>query len=212
MNDDKVTPKDVDKYIDKCVCPECGIEDELGINDTSCEEKKCKKCGVSMMASLKEQNEAILKRIKEEKTIEGKFKILVDSTDFTLSKHTKMNKAVNSSEEDMDEVEENGLFNQIDKVNKDIDYKNKYHCNKCGIVISAATYEDEDICPKCGDDFIILENKVFLNNERRFICPQCSASYKYTKINEDTCLFCNSLMTVFDKPEIRKSKTAIPTE
>lgn len=209
--DDNITTKDVDKLIDKCTCPECGFEDELGIDEVSCDQKKCRQCGAMMMTSLKQQNEELLESLKKEDTIEGKFKVLVDSIDHS----EPVKKVVQENEEPVEETPEEGLFNRLDEgdeLNKDIDYKSKYHCHKCGIVVSAAVYEDESICPKCGDDFAILEDKTFLDDERRFICPKCNSSYRYTKINEDTCLFDNSLMTVFDKPVIKKSKTPLPTE
>lgn len=238
--EDKIDTKDVNKFIDKCVCPECGFSDELGIENASCDLKKCRQCGAMMMTSLQQQNEELIKSLKKEDTLEGKFRILVEGTaeleadsdekdkdgNLITSKDKDEKKKKKKGEKDEkdekgekddseDETNEGRLFNRLDEgddLNKKVDHKSKYHCEKCGIVVSASIYEDETVCPKCGDDFAILEDKTFLDNERRFICPQCSTSYKYTKINEDSCAFCQSLMTVFDKPEIRKSKTAISTE
>jgi len=243
MMDDKKALKDADKFIDGCSCPECGFDDELGIDEVSCDQKKCKKCGAMMMTSLKQQNEELMASVRGADSIADKFKILVeaseldskepgvaDDDDAKKKKKAKAKKGKGekddkdgNSEKDENKVQGDGaeetnegrLFNRLDEgdeLNKKIDHKSKYHCEKCGIVVSAAIYEDECVCPKCGDDFAILEDKDFLDNERRFICPQCSSSYRYTKINEDSCNFCQSLMTVFDKPEIRKSKTAISTE
>lgn len=226
-----ISTADVNKHIDKCVCPECGLEDQLGIDDVSCDDKKCKKCGVAMMTSLSQQNEDLLQKIKGEDDIEAKFRVLVEETGSDEKEETddtsaeerdekkKKKKAKDKEDpkekkdDDEEEANEGRLFNRLDEndeLNKPIDYKSKYHCEKCGIVINASIYEEENVCPKCGDDFAILEDSSFLDSERRFHCPKCSSSFKYTRINEDSCAFCNTIMTVFDKPEIKKSKTPLP--
>ncbi len=209
--DSKISNDDVKKHIELCACNNCGFEDELCIDEVVCEDKNCRQCGSKMTTSLNQQNESLIGKINKEKTVEGKFKILTENTgSFNIPKRSKI-----APLETTTDNSDKRLFNRLeetDVLNKRIDYKNKYHCDDCGIVISASIYEHDGICPKCGKDFVLLENKEFLDNERRFICPGCSASYKYTKITEDVCSFCNSLMTVFGKPVIKNSKTPLPID
>jgi len=205
--DINITTNDIESEIDRCSCPECGFGDELGIDDISCDQKKCRQCGANMMTSLKQQNESILKQVREHDSIEDKFKVLVENVDLKP-------KAINESTETI-EPKSKKLFETIvikDEVNKSIDYKSRYHCEKCGIVVNASLFEEDANCPKCGDEYAILEDVSFLDSERRFHCPECKSSFNYTKINEDSCVFCKSLMTVFDNPTIKRSKTAISTE
>lgn len=210
MKDDTISTNDVEKEIERCSCPECGFVDELGIDDISCDEKTCRQCGAKMMTSLKQQNEELINKLKSGNSVEDKLKILVEYNEGEkpiINKKVGVNKQPKRRYSTFYEGEE-----LIDEVNPEVNYKTKYHCNKCGIVISESVHAQESICPKCGDDFVILENTSNLDSERRFICPECNSSFRYTKINEDCCTFCHSMMTVYDTPTIVKSKTAISTD
>jgi len=220
MKEDTVSVKDIEKEIERCSCPECGHADELGIDDISCDEKTCKQCGAKMMTSLKQQNEELINKLKTGNTVEDKLKILVEHN---TGEETIINKTVGKTDTESNASTESltpkrrysSLYEGEelkDEVNPEVNYKTKYHCNKCGIVISESVHAQESICPKCGDDFAILEDISSIDSERRFICPECNSSFRYTKINEDCCSFCHSMMTVYDTPTIKKSKTAIVTD
>ncbi len=209
----KISDAEIKDNIEMCSCPNCGHEEELCIDEISCDQKPCRMCETKMMTSLNQQNNDLLSKIKEETTIEGKFKILVESAgEFAVKSKTKLPiEPIITKDSD----NEKRLFNRLeetDHLNKDINYKSKYHCKDCGIVVSASVFESESVCPKCGKDFAILEDVAFLDTERRFHCPKCSTSTKYSKITEDTCVICNSLMTVFGKPTIKNSKTPLPID
>jgi len=216
MKEDNITVNDVEKEIERCSCPECGFEDELGIDDISCDEKTCKQCGAKMMTSLKQQNEELINKLKSGTSVEDKLKILVEHNE---GEETIINQKVGTEPKSTESLAPKRRYGKFyegeelqDTVNPEVNYKTKYHCNKCGIVISESVHAQESVCPKCGDDFAILENASVLDSERRFICPECNSSFRYTKINEDCCTFCHSMMTVYDNPTINKSKTAITTD
>ena len=208
MKDDKVSMKDIEKSIEFCSCSECGFGADLGIDDISCDEKTCKQCGAKMMTSLKQQNEELIDKLKTGETVEDKLKILVEHNSI---EEDEIHKVVGKRKEKRRYGSLYEGSELVDEVNPDIDYKTKYHCENCGIVISRAVYAQESICHKCGDDFVIMENTNLLN-ERRFVCPECNSSFRYTRINEDICGFCHSMMTVYDTPSIKTSKTPIVME
>ncbi len=191
----KISQDEINKNLESCICQNCGFEDYLGIDEVSCDQKICSKCGQKMSLELNEQNMNLMDQLKSADSVDAKFKILLEN----INKPTK-------------QTAPHVISESADSVNPDINYKTKFYCKRCSTVISEAVYMAESICPGCGDDFIILENINEFDSQRRFICPECNSSFKYSKINEDACQFCNSLMTVFDTPIIKQSKTAIPME
>ena len=80
-------------------------------------------------------------------------------------------------------------------------------CNTCQIIITeeACQYQ-KNICPGCGKEFQEVTTSITLESGRHFSCPKCNTIKPYTKINEDNCPVCTSLMTVFDIPIIKKTK------
>lgn len=132
-----------------------------------------------------------------------------------------MDSVFNKTNEDDKEVSESDIVDWSGKIKKILESKlittskktNKKICNECKTIISEGI-NLENGCPKCGEDIISLSDSMLkiIENSRRFICPKCTTSTQYTKINESECPVCNSLMTVFDKPMIKKQGPSLPIE
>lgn len=172
------TPKDQSDDVEHCICINCDYECKLGIDDTVCDSKKCPKCGSNMMDSV------FSKRGQKEIESEGK----------TVSESLK---SIPNMKDKMRFLMENSK-NNTDSTRK--------ICKECDIVITMETSEfQNNICPGCGKEFTDLtESVATVEKEKHFSCPKCRSVKPYTRINEDECPVCHSLMTVFAVPEIKK--------
>ncbi len=167
------------KDLDNCICPKCGAEQLLGIDDTTCDAKECPSCKTKMVNSevIGEGNNTV--------------------KDFNMD--DSIENMVNES-----------LSNKTNKNDVPSDWM---ECPDCHTVLTKAVCESEDgICPKCGEHFEPLYETAKLDTERRYNCPRCKSSYPYSRVTENECSVCNTLMVVYDLPEIKTSKTALPTE
>jgi ssDNA-binding Zn-finger/Zn-ribbon topoisomerase 1 len=78
-------------------------------------------------------------------------------------------------------------------------------CKECNIVVTMEASDFQNgICPGCGNEFTDLTESVGIESSKHFTCPKCKTVKPYTRINEDECPVCDSLMTVFAVPEIKK--------
>lgn len=165
-----------EEKVEKCICPKCGIEAALDIDDTVCEFKDCPDCKSKMVSSD-----------------------VIGEDNMSNDIENMVSESLHPTKPDTKELKE------------EVKPSKWMKCSECDTVVNDKVWEHEkNICPKCGNGFEPLLETSVLDTERRFNCPKCSSSYKYSKINEDACAICGSLMTVFDIPTIKKSDTRIP--
>lgn len=181
-----ITPKDQSNDPEICICPECDYEGRIGIDDTICEKKKCPKCGAQMISSI------FSKSTQKELDDEEKAKV--------------KDKSVSESLKSLPTMQEKMRFL--------MEHKSKTHqrvCDNCNIIVTEQVSDDNPVCPNCGQNFKeITESISGLENTKHFSCPKCKTIKPYTRINEDICPICESLMVVFAAPNIKKDK-GIPT-
>ncbi len=171
------TPNDQSDDTDHCICLNCDYECKLGIDDTICELKDCPKCGSKMIDSVfskSGQKEAD----EDEKSVSESLKSIPNMRD-------KMRFLMENS-----------------KNTKDV---SRRICKCCNIIVTMEGSEfQHGICPGCGKGFTDLTESVSIDIDKHFSCPKCKTVKPYTRINEDECPVCMSLMTVFAVPEIKK--------
>ena len=176
------TPKDDSDDPEHCICIDCDYECGLGIDDNTCEEKSCPKCGGKMIDSVFSKEGQKEAKEEEEKSVSESLKSLPTMTE-------KMRYLMENSKK------------KKKKSGRKI-------CNECNIVVTEeASIHQKDICPGCGKGFEeFTESCANIEREKHFSCPKCQTVKPYTKINEDECPVCDSLMTVFAVPEVKKDK------
>lgn len=177
-----ITPDDPSIDLDMCICPNCDYQCELGIDDTICEEKECPKCGEFLMPSVFNNSN------------QNEFK---DDEQNSINRISENSKTYSTMTNKMRTIMEKNS-----KINRMI-------CSNCNIVVQENVGKHNPICPNCGQNFEVITESID-DMVKHFTCPNCKTMKPYTKVNDDICPICESLMVVFAMPIIKKDK-GLPT-
>lgn len=175
----KILQEDNDNDNDEmdCICPECGFQKNLDIDEADCNEIACPKCGFPAMANNKEDEPEL------------------DDDDIRPDN-------LNESFENM---VGNMVCESLHPI-PDPSLAKRYICPDCRTILPKQIAESEETtCPKCGHSTIPMFEDVSID-EKRFNCLTCNTSYLYERTMEPVCKVCNGLMDVYT-PTPKKTKS-----
>jgi len=165
---------DISEDIETCICPKCGYEEELSIEDDGlCEDKTCPVCGAKMANKMDIENENEFKiKLKNTDNLKDKMKIVVEN-DLKTFANKKSDRYI---------CESCKLV-----INEYVNKKNNNLCPLCGESTHPITE---------NEIFTLFENTIYNH------CPKCSTMKTYS-LKESECPVCSSLMVAYNTKVIK---------